>query len=175
MAKITLDTITSSFGSASLFNTNYSAIETELNDNVLYRVNPEGEANQMENDLDMNSFTILNAIIPEINGNVFNATGATQAMAEGWAFGTTVCYIMLPTINASRATSIDVTGTFKLLDLTTNTTVATGIIDSEIALSSRRSSRVTQLTISGQSGLTSGNPYQLQSESSLSEIIVNFD
>ena len=61
MAKITLDTITSSHASTSLFNTNYSAIQTELNDKVLYRVNPIGEANQMENDLDMNSNDILNA------------------------------------------------------------------------------------------------------------------
>lgn len=60
MAKITLDTITSSFASTSLFQSNFSAIATELNDKVLYRVNPTGEANQMMNDLDMNSNDILN-------------------------------------------------------------------------------------------------------------------
>ena len=61
MAKITLDDITSSYASTSLFQANFSAIETEFNDKVLYRVNPTGEANQMENDLDMNSNSILNA------------------------------------------------------------------------------------------------------------------
>jgi hypothetical protein len=61
MAKITLDDITSSYASTSLFQANFTAIETEFNDKVLYRVNPVGEANQMENDLDMNSNSILNA------------------------------------------------------------------------------------------------------------------
>lgn len=59
--KITLDTITSSFASTSLFNTNFAAIKSELDDKVLYRNNPTGEANQMLNDLDMNSNDILNA------------------------------------------------------------------------------------------------------------------
>ncbi len=61
MAKITLNTILSSFGSTSLFNTNFSAIQTELNDKVLYRDNPGSEPNQMLNDLDMNSNNIANA------------------------------------------------------------------------------------------------------------------
>lgn len=60
MAKITLDTILSSFASTSLFNTNFSAIQTDLNDKVLYRNNPMGEPNQMLNDLDMNSNDIIN-------------------------------------------------------------------------------------------------------------------
>tara|TARA_R110002153_G_scaffold1367_2_gene7023 strand:+ start:436 stop:2340 length:1905 start_codon:yes stop_codon:yes gene_type:complete len=60
MAKITLDDITSSYASTSLFQANFTAIETEFNDKVLYRVNPVGEANQMMNDLDMNSNDIIN-------------------------------------------------------------------------------------------------------------------
>ena len=60
MAKITLDTILSSFASTSLYNTNFSAIEDEFNDKVLYRDNPMGEANEMMNDLDMNSNDIIN-------------------------------------------------------------------------------------------------------------------
>jgi hypothetical protein len=60
MAKITLDTILSSFASTSLFNTNFQAIEDEMNDKILYRDNPMGEANEMLNDLDMNSNDILN-------------------------------------------------------------------------------------------------------------------
>lgn len=60
MAKITLDTITSGFQSTSQVNNNNSDIVTEFNNKVLYRDNPGGEPNQMENDLDMNSNDILN-------------------------------------------------------------------------------------------------------------------
>ena len=77
MAKITSDTITSSFGATSLFNTNFSAIDTELNDKVLYRNNPTGEANQMENDLDMNSNDILNGGTANVTGLVLNGTSVT--------------------------------------------------------------------------------------------------
>jgi len=67
MAKVTLNDLTSNFGSQTLHNTNNATIETELNDKVLYRDNPSGEANQMENDLDMNSNRILN-LVDAING-----------------------------------------------------------------------------------------------------------
>ena len=73
MAKITLDTITSAYASTSLFQSNFSAIEDELNDKVLYRVNPAGEANQMENDLDMNSNDILN--VNDINTTSLTVDG----------------------------------------------------------------------------------------------------
>lgn len=67
MAKITLDNITSQFGSNTLFNTNFQAIEDTLNNDVLYRNNPGTEPNQMLNDLDMNSNDILNADLVETN------------------------------------------------------------------------------------------------------------
>ena len=70
MAKLTLDTITSSFASTTLFNTNFATILAELDGKVLYRNNTSGEANQMENDLDMNSNSILNA-------NAINTTSLT--------------------------------------------------------------------------------------------------
>lgn len=73
MAKITLDTITSAYASTSLFQSNFSAIATELNDKVLYRVNPTGEANQMENNLDMNSNDILN--VNDINTTSLTVDG----------------------------------------------------------------------------------------------------
>ena len=71
--KITLDTITSSFASTSLFNTNFAAIKSELDDKVLYRNNPTGEANQMENAIDMNSNDILNARL--IDADAFSIDG----------------------------------------------------------------------------------------------------
>lgn len=60
MAKITLSDITGNYGSQQLHNANSDAIEAEFNDKVLYRDNPEGEPNQMENNLDMNSNRIIN-------------------------------------------------------------------------------------------------------------------
>lgn len=41
----------------------FQEVATELNDKVLYRVNPDGTANQMENQIDMNSNRIIN--LPE--------------------------------------------------------------------------------------------------------------
>jgi len=91
MAKITLDTITSSFASTSLFNTNFTAIKDELNDKVLYRDNPTGEANQMLNDLDMNSNDILNASsvnadVIVLNGTQITPTGTTSLPASGLTY-----------------------------------------------------------------------------------------
>ncbi|WLJ70823.1 hypothetical protein [Vibrio phage MJW] len=59
MAKIVLSDVTS--GSSVTINRNFQKIEDALNDEVLFRDNPEGEPNQMESDLDMNSNDILNA------------------------------------------------------------------------------------------------------------------
>jgi len=61
VAKVTLSDITAGYASASALNVSFNAIEDEFNNKVLYRNNPSGEPNQMENDLDMNSNDILNA------------------------------------------------------------------------------------------------------------------
>lgn len=67
MAKVTLNDLTSNYGSQALHNANNTTIEDELNNKVLYRNNPSGEPNQMENEIDMNSNKILN--LPDaING-----------------------------------------------------------------------------------------------------------
>lgn len=60
MAKFEIKTILSGFASAGVLDSNFSTIQTELNDKVLYRNNTSGEANQMEQDLDMNSNRIIN-------------------------------------------------------------------------------------------------------------------
>src|SRR5574343_1426421 len=60
MAKITLSTLTSAFNAITKLNSNFTSIKNELNNKVLYRDNPAGEANQMENDLDLNSNDIQN-------------------------------------------------------------------------------------------------------------------
>ena len=60
MAKLTLSDITAGYASAAALNASFNAIEDEFNNNVLYRNNPSGEPNQMENDLDMNNNDLLN-------------------------------------------------------------------------------------------------------------------
>lgn len=66
MAKINISNITSGYTSTTALNNAFDAIETELNNKVLYRNNPSGEPNQMENNLDMNNFDILNAGTVEV-------------------------------------------------------------------------------------------------------------
>lgn len=78
MAKITLDTITSGHASVTLFNTNFAAIASDLNTKVLYR-DPGGEANTMDSDLDMNSNSILNAVIPAASMTYDNTTSGLTA------------------------------------------------------------------------------------------------
>lgn len=60
MSKIVLNDPNSGFNSASQLTENNETIEDHLNNKVLYRDNPSGEANAMQNDLDMNSYRILN-------------------------------------------------------------------------------------------------------------------
>ena len=61
MAKFTINDIASGYASTTALNNSFDAIEQEFNNKVLYRNNPTGEPNQMENDLDLNGNDILNA------------------------------------------------------------------------------------------------------------------
>lgn len=61
MAKIDLNTVSSGYLSQAALNANFTAIEDEFQNKVLYRDNPNGEPNSMQNNLDMNGFHILNA------------------------------------------------------------------------------------------------------------------
>lgn len=61
--KLNLAAILSGFN-LSKINTNFTDIENELQDKVLYRDNPVGEPNQMENVIDMNSNRIINVGSP---------------------------------------------------------------------------------------------------------------
>src|SRR6185369_4876156 len=63
MAKLVLNDIVNTYNLA-LINSNFTKIEDELQNKVLYRDNPVGEPNQMENNLDMNSNRILNLPAP---------------------------------------------------------------------------------------------------------------
>jgi hypothetical protein len=68
MAKITLPTISSGYATTTQLNNAFDAIETELQNKVLYRNNPVGEPNVMEQDLDMNSNKIINVGDIEVGG-----------------------------------------------------------------------------------------------------------
>lgn len=61
MAKIDLNTVSSGYLSQAALNANFTAIEDEFQNKVLYRDNPSGEPNSMQTHLDMNGFNILNA------------------------------------------------------------------------------------------------------------------
>ena len=89
MAKLTLTDLTSlanDSGATNKINTINEAIELELQNNVLYRDNPIGEPNSMQNDFDMNSNDILNAGTINtggltIDGQPVSPTGLTYAGA----------------------------------------------------------------------------------------------
>jgi hypothetical protein len=81
VAKITLPTITSGYASNTTFNTAFDSIETEFQNNILYRNNPAGEPNYMENALDMNSNNINNVSNIALTGTItVNGVDYTQQM-----------------------------------------------------------------------------------------------
>lgn len=63
MAKITLNDVVSGYNLAAI-NENFDRIEAEFQNKVLYRDNPVGEANSMQNELDMNSKRLYNLAAP---------------------------------------------------------------------------------------------------------------
>ena len=60
MAKLSLTSLLGGLFSRSALNTNFTKIANEFQNKVLYRDNPAGEPNQMENELDMNNNQIIN-------------------------------------------------------------------------------------------------------------------
>lgn len=91
MAKISLGTVTNG-QNISTMNANFTLIMNALNNSVLYRLNPSGEPNQMNNDLDFNSFNLLNGgaiacLSLTVNGVSLNAAiqGAANSAAASQA------------------------------------------------------------------------------------------
>lgn len=68
MSKIVLPDISSGYASTTQLNAALNTIETEFQTKILYRDNPTGEPNQMENDIDMNGNGLLNVGSINING-----------------------------------------------------------------------------------------------------------
>lgn len=64
MPKIILSDITTEFNSVEAINARLAQLEVEFQDKVHYRMNPVGEPNQMWNDIDMDSYQLLNLGAP---------------------------------------------------------------------------------------------------------------
>ena len=84
MSKITLTDVGSGYQTATQQNANNDSIETHLNDKVLYRDNPTGEPNTMQQELDMNSNQLTNVTSPN---NASDA--ATKGYVDNLISGTT--------------------------------------------------------------------------------------
>ena len=112
MAKITLNNLTSNYGSQALHNSNNDAIEDALNNKVLYRNNPSGEPNQMLSPIDMNSQRIQNlgaavdsTDVPTL-GQVSSVVGASEAAAQASADAAYASEQNAATSAASAASSL---------------------------------------------------------------------
>jgi len=93
MAKITLDTIQSGYKSVAKWVSNFDLIQSVLNDKVLFRDNPDGEPNTMQQELDMNSQRIVNLPAP--------AAGTDAARYQDVLNGVTVTDTIMPTPSGS--------------------------------------------------------------------------
>ncbi len=83
MAKIVLNDLTNTYN-PTVINENFSRIEAEFQDKVLYRDNPFGEANTLESDIDANSKSIYNvdnlSITGTLSANGVNIDGINSAL-----------------------------------------------------------------------------------------------
>lgn len=77
--KIELTDVASGY-KLSVINENFQKIQDELNEKVLYRDNPVGEPNQMNQSLDMNGFTILNC--PNLGGGGGGGGGTAYSITS---------------------------------------------------------------------------------------------
>lgn len=71
MSKLVLSDVTN-IGSITTINANFEKIQEELQEKVLYRDNPDGEPNHMDNNLDMNGNKIINAGEVRVGSLVIN-------------------------------------------------------------------------------------------------------
>ena len=85
MAKITLPTIAAGYASNATFNTAFDLIDAEFQSKVLYRNNPSGEPNTMQNLLDMNSNPINNVTMLTATGITVAGVNLTAKVAEAAA------------------------------------------------------------------------------------------
>ena len=80
MAKLTLPTISSGYATTTSLNVAFDQIEDQFNNRVLYRDNPTGEPNTMQNDLDMNNNDLLNVGSLDLDSLTVNGVDYIAAM-----------------------------------------------------------------------------------------------
>ena len=83
--KLSLSTVSSGFLSNSTMTLNFTAIQNEFQNKVLYRNNPVGEPNSMMVDLDMDSNRILNLPEPLSDNEAARLKDVQNALAGGAA------------------------------------------------------------------------------------------
>jgi len=86
LAKINIDNINGQFASQQGLNNRFDLVEDALNNKVLYRDNPTGDPNQMNEDLDMNLKDIINANIVYARAFLTFESGGTVADAINIAY-----------------------------------------------------------------------------------------
>lgn len=85
MSKISLDRLSSQFGFQAAFNSVLQSIEDEFANRVLYRDNPVGEPNSMNNDLDMAGYDVVNVATISASDFKVNGENLTGAINEAVA------------------------------------------------------------------------------------------
>src|SRR5690606_37554125 len=81
MSKIELNETNSGYNLQKI-NSNFQKIEEEFNDKVLYRDNPNGEPNEMLNDLDMNGNRVYNLPVPAQEHEAARLKDVQNAIAD---------------------------------------------------------------------------------------------
>jgi len=110
MAKITLPTIAAGYASNAAFNTAFGQIDAEFQSKVLYRDNPSGEPNTMQNLLDMNSNAINNVTMLTATGITVAGVNLTAKVAEAATSATAAAASAasaLSSKNSAAATKLD--------------------------------------------------------------------
>lgn len=107
MAKLTLNDVKSGFN-LSAINNNFDQIETALNENVLYRNNPEGEPNSVMTDIDMNGQRILNLPRPVLPSEPARLIDIEQGVsAVNWDFITGKPATFTPSIHQHNISEVN--------------------------------------------------------------------
>ena len=116
MAKFTINDIASGYASTTALNTAFNAIESEFQNKVLYRNNPAGEPNTMENDLDFNSNDILNVGTANVTSIVVNGIDITAQVALAQTYATNAANSATAAANSATAAASSATSAAAYVD-----------------------------------------------------------
>jgi hypothetical protein len=103
MSKITISDASTGYN-LSLINDNFAKVSDALNSDVLYRRNPTGEPNEMENDLDMNAHRILNLPAPVADSEPARKKDLVDLVAGNFSLVTSQLIAVAVSVATLRAT-----------------------------------------------------------------------